>query len=125
MDAAYQERLMESRAKLFPDFFQKYDQDLDQDRSRSKKNKDLDQIKIDLDPDGLNFQIRGKFSIELTEDPLILLARQWKTSPATLTNALKRMGLDWVRQQIAYVSGRADVRAPGKYLSVILARNPY
>ena len=107
------------------------DGDLDQIKIDQDLNliKDLDQIKIDqdhdLDPDGLNSEIRGKYAPLLREDILYLLARGWKCDPRTLTNATKRMGPDWVRQQIQFVNGREGVLNRGRYLSAILARNVY
>lgn len=82
----------------------------------------------DLDPDGLDRFIRGTYRALLTTDPDFLQARRWRCLPATLTNAIKRMGEDWVRQQIRFVAAEIKprkIRHPGKYLSHILAKNPY
>lgn len=110
------------------------DQDLDQDRSRSKNIRDQDRSRSmvshslnrnDLDPDGLNGKIRGEFATLLKHDPDYLTARKLGVHPATLTNATKRMGADWVRQQIGFVLDNPKIGAKGRYLAKILAKNPY
>ena len=99
------------------------DQDPDQDLYKSKIQIDQDQIKIN--PDGLDSQIKGQYAELLKTDPAYLQARAWNCHPATLTNATKRMGADWVRQQVAFVAGKKDVRSKGGYLARILAKNPF
>jgi hypothetical protein len=110
------------------------DLDLDQDlRSFGSRSNDLDHKtssntplnSSDLDPDGLNSKIRGEFAQLLKQDPLYLQARRMKVHPATLTNATKRMGAEWVRKQVEYVMGQPNIKFPGGYLSKILKNNPY
>lgn len=83
---------------------------------------------LDRDPDGLDKHIRGQYRELLTTDPAYLQARSWKCLPATLTNATKRMGEEWVRKQVAFVAAEIKprkIKHPGKYLSHILSKNPY
>ena len=107
--------------------------DQDPDLDLKKNNLDLDRSRSTQpvkttnpsNPDGLNHLIKGQYADLLKKDSAYLQARAWGVHPATLTNATKRMGADWVRQQVAFVAGQDKVRFKGGYLSKILARNPH
>lgn len=124
---AMQARLAQRQARLASHPDQDPDLDLrkiiDLDRSRTVVTNSPN--RNDLDPDGLNSKIRGEYAELLKQDPAFLMARSWGVHPATLTNATKRMGSDWVRKQITFVDMKKGVANRGKYLSSILARNPF
>ncbi len=93
---------------------------LDLDRSGSATVEKVTTVK---NPDGLDDAIKGRYADLLKQDPAFLQARALGVHPATLTAAIKRMGVDWARQQIEFVSLRKGLSHPGRYLSAILKRN--